>query len=1315
MSAHRNGTPTGSVLDELRETRAAVKLERARAELAQLQATNRLLSESWGGWPDGPGYGWGVVGPDGWRDLSAFSGGNPALDRWARRDGYNRPFVWNEIDLAWSRSQARYLATANKFAVGILSALCNFVVKTGWQYEAVPAQGLDADDAALATKLAQRVQRFLDRDSDLNRWPQRERSFVWRAVRDGEAFFRHMAQPDGTTLVRFVEAEQVLKPMGSPIHYDFGILTSERDIELAEEYAVFYTPDPDDCEYVPADEMTHLKRNVDECVKRGLSDFYCTGESLNQVEKLLRNMQVVGPIQAAIPWIEQFENATTAALSQSVAAARDVNRPGATDPYTGTDQNYEHIAAGSVKKVGKGRTYVPQPQANNVPNHVALEQAALRAINQRWGLPEFFSGDASNNNYASILVSGSPFVTAVECEQALTFKPAFLRARWVHVRNACRAGLFGDVSERDLSRLVDIVATPPPAAIANKAEEAQIDHADMDKGVLSIQTRRAKLGLDEAKERQNLQEEPPPQSGGGQQSGGAGGLGAMFGQTQEARLAELRARYGDPAAAGVAEAARRLLEGATAPPTPAPVIIREGEDVTEMTVVRIVEAMRDVALGRAAATPPDADDDPEDRSDPDERLELIAEILAAVHGGDALKHVEGVKLHESLLTEADAAHKVGDRWQGPSGRWFTRRQDGRVVPAKAPAEHHEAAKGRVKELLAGPRHAESFAELHKHLSGMTVEQLRQLKAEHGLSASGRVKAELVQKLADRMDRGRRFGDGGGAAKGALPKMTHDELKAAVLDAINREGVVDVSGLHQALPNNTPQEVNDAVMSLARSDPDGIRITSVSDNQKFTRAEHERLPKGVNETIGWVGRSDADSAHPAFGRKRADYGAPHNVAKVPDVRKPADLHGRAGELTPAAPPAAKSPSPAKAAPAAKPAAAGKFEPGAPDYERSRNAVLDAADDALTLTKEGRGAAADLRTVWAWAKQKDPTLTPERFRRLLNDLDSEKGGMELHVRNEVAGLTPEERAYMPTNKDGKVMGFVVAPMGHGGGVAHLKRPAPATAAPGSQKENPKNPSTGVDNLQQSGNNVPGGAGTPPAPKPEGEKKDATTTAKATHDRILGDLRAEAAREEAAGRVARISRTVAAQVERRGKPYTARRGPHAGRQVVDVTFRPLAVAKIDPAHPEGAIAHVHPSVVHQMEIPVEMADSWAMGARQLLGMTAKQVEKVHPSKAPLGPHDVAERLAALREPAGEAGGHPLYALADAVRAFGVTPAVDVEHGTVHVRMADPHSGNVVMEPVSGPDDVRAAVGRAREQLAGRNAATARARRAEREVDSE
>ncbi len=178
------------------------------------------------------------------------------------------------------------------------------------------------------------------------------------------------------------------------------------------------------------------------------------------------------------------------------------------------------------------------------------------------------------------------------------------------------------------------------------------------------------------------------------------------------------------------------------------------------------------------------------------------------------------------------------------------------------------------------------------------------------------------------------------------RMSHGELKAAVLEAVRREGVVDVPELHTAVPHNTPAEVNKALLELysedrARKPADrlGFRLVGVGDRSQFTPEELRRLPQGAGEEFGWARVGEPGVApHPA--ERRRALGTP-NFPAVPPVRPAV----RAPE------PAGQHPNIARGKPFAMGAAAlGELTPAAPgEGPRGPTALANAKIDAERLAR------------------------------------------------------------------------------------------------------------------------------------------------------------------------------------------------------------------------------------------------------------------------------------------------------------------------------------------------------------------------------
>lgn len=140
-----------------------------------------------------------------------------------------------------------------------------------------------------------------------------------------------------------------------------------------------------------------------------------------------------------------------------------------------------------------------------------------------------------------------------------------------------------------------------------------------------------------------------------------------------------------------------------------------------------------------------------DLGDDAERWDLIADILLALFGEDAL-----------AWFDVAAKDEKGRYWDAAS---HPRGPDGRFMSAGGPAALASAT-AKVAAALKAPKSPDSHRQLTEHLGILSVQQLKQVKAEHGIKASGKNKAELVAKLADRLDRGRRTPE---APKPAPPK------------------------------------------------------------------------------------------------------------------------------------------------------------------------------------------------------------------------------------------------------------------------------------------------------------------------------------------------------------------------------------------------------------------------------------------------------------------------------------------------------------------------------------------------------------------
>ena len=264
--------------------------------------------------------------------------------------------------------------------------------------------------------------------------------------------------------------------------------------------------------------------------------------------------------------------------------------------------------------------------------------------------------------------------------------------------------------------------------------------------------------------------------------------------------------------------------------------------------------------------------------EPKQQPQAGAGPLAGAGGGQSPPEPEAVPTPESLdgrpqepwlveLLEAGEARKPGDKWKGPSGRWFTKKSDGRVVPTADPEKERKpkagakkdkpapekpaagkaakadpaALKARIGEMLkAGRVGPDDARELADGLMSLTVAQLDGLKKELGLKASG-VKAELAKKLAERAL-------AGGAKPGPekkparKPAAKKDAAKAephaAVADAILSHPGKMVSVADLAEKTGMPlAELHRAIDEMRGK---GLLSMSASEGHDLPDAERDRL-------------------------------------------------------------------------------------------------------------------------------------------------------------------------------------------------------------------------------------------------------------------------------------------------------------------------------------------------------------------------------------------------------------------------------------------------------------------------------------------
>lgn len=456
-----------------------------------------------------------------------------------RKRGKCTPFFENEQDLANIRGIGRYLAGATEIAIGAVETLLNYTCGNGLTYEAEPLEENPGEDASRSPddpqnaaarqhksrtdRLVKEVQVALDEILEANRWEgDQEAEVMLRAIRDGESIL-WVQDEGGMPLVRTIEPDYLTEPASTSrledylgcggYDWSFGIATMPGRHDRPYAYFVQWEGSASDWDVAPAHEVVHIKANVDRGVKRGISDFYGPYLTIERAGKLLGNTLQGAAIQATIAYIKEHAGGTNTDAITSHRNTR-ATHTGQVQTPTGVKTIYgEKFTPGRVIDT-VGTKYHAGPLGQ--PAHrmyVEVMQAALRIVGARWSMPEYMiSGDASNANYASTLVSGSPFVRATERRQG-KFKGEFSRLMWIALGHLVRRGRFRQFGIHTLAELkqqVQLKVEAPAVAIADKEAEETIRETRHRNGILSKRTWAGQVDLDYDIEQANILEEPQP-------------------------------------------------------------------------------------------------------------------------------------------------------------------------------------------------------------------------------------------------------------------------------------------------------------------------------------------------------------------------------------------------------------------------------------------------------------------------------------------------------------------------------------------------------------------------------------------------------------------------------------------------------------------------------------------------------------------------------------------------------------------------------------------------------------------------------------
>lgn len=491
-------------------------------------------------WGDSRDF-WQEMGPYGFADASG-----PAL---ARRDnrltGEILPVAINWFQLKQVRDRCRLIARNNEYAIAALSACRSYVVGTGFKYKVVPRR-----EKGIPDHLVEQVQEVLDLFVEHNRLSEIESEIVYRLHVEGEAFIRVFPGESGIIQIRFIEPELIRAPSDTSASPEdsFGIKCHPEDMQERIGYWVverpWLSPTP---ELVPAEEIIHLRNNVESNSKRGLPTIFAVETNLRAAEDVLASMIALAKTRAKIGMIRTVDDAPPQAVEELVKAAGDGE---ITDKWTGRSQTVERFGYGSILTASGNVKYEFPSLGAGANDLIEILKVNLRAIAARFGISEIMmSADAGNANYASSLTAEAPATKAFERFQNMLMSALGTRRTrperslcWKQLSHAAEMGLI----EPDVLQLISIQVQPPTVQARDKTAEANTHKTYLDMGAISLASVRADIGVDDKKEQAQIDQErqnnqmknpqAPPGQGGipqGQAPGGQPPQGVVNGEEKQ--------------------------------------------------------------------------------------------------------------------------------------------------------------------------------------------------------------------------------------------------------------------------------------------------------------------------------------------------------------------------------------------------------------------------------------------------------------------------------------------------------------------------------------------------------------------------------------------------------------------------------------------------------------------------------------------------------------------------------------------------------------------------------------------------------------
>lgn len=237
----------------------------------------------------------------------------------------------------------------------------------------------------------------------LNLMELRQKEIIRRTLRDGEIFIRFFEDLNGMSYLRFVEPEEIT-----------DIERNSDDAETIINYKREWIPADETStkvEMIPADDIVHIKLNVDMNMKRGRPYIENVIKRLIQLEQFIEGRSRKNRIGAG-NILEKIIHGKGAIAEQVSSISSGMSDADLDSGQSTASKKMPKL--GSVIIHNEAIEYKwcdPKINADDCKEDARLIKLSICAgVNA----PEFILADSSNANYSSTLVSENPYVRSIE-------------------------------------------------------------------------------------------------------------------------------------------------------------------------------------------------------------------------------------------------------------------------------------------------------------------------------------------------------------------------------------------------------------------------------------------------------------------------------------------------------------------------------------------------------------------------------------------------------------------------------------------------------------------------------------------------------------------------------------------------------------------------------------------------------------------------------------------------------------------------------------------------------------------------------------